>query len=159
MERVTTLINIAGLETPQDFLDKLQREIGRLYEAQHNGGLDCDVLDHSLNAIMTAWHLHEAVEKATNNNSINKSTKAYRDDVVQRCPELGILHDITSQIKHVKVSEPRRTNKEQPLHVDSALVGNITDEEYRRIADIVAQGEAAYLRPTNIFQTKLTVNG
>lgn len=50
----------------------------------------------------SVWHLHDWVwhERNPGENSHGSGWKAYRSDLVQRCPELGWLRDVADAGKH-----------------------------------------------------------
>jgi hypothetical protein len=114
-----------ALQSAEAFLGKLKREIWRLHEAQFDGNID-DILDHGLNASITAWHLHEIVAEEF---GLDKSP--YRGDVKRRCIDLGLMHDIATQAKHFRVTKPQRKNLNDNLRMTTGARPYMSEEEWR----------------------------
>lgn len=121
-----TSINV-GFSSSKDFIEKLKREIWRLHEAQFDDKTDENILDHGLNAVITAWHLHEIIAKE---NSLSKDN--YRDGVKSRCPDLGLMHDIATQTKHFQVSSPQRRNPQDTLEMKTSVRPYIAEDEWKQ---------------------------
>jgi hypothetical protein len=64
----------------------------------------------AFNLATSLWHLQEWVVVQMNPNSDSNHLKAakakFRDQLIEECPSLGILHDITTVNKHAIVSKP-----------------------------------------------------
>jgi hypothetical protein len=95
-------VQITGFKSSIDLIKKIKREVWRLHEAQFEDVYE-DILDHGLNAAITAWHIHEIIAKE---KEISKSE--YRNDIKKRCEYLGTLHDIATHVKHLQVTRPLR---------------------------------------------------
>lgn len=119
-----------GLSSSKDFIEKLKREIARLHDAQHFDDTDENILDHGLNALITAWHLHEVIAKEYNLN-----IKAYREDVKKRNSDLGVLHDLATQAKHFQVTSPKRNNPHNALEIKTNVRLWQTSEEWEEGQD------------------------
>ncbi len=117
-------VQINGLKSSMDFTEKIKREVWRLHEAQFEDVYE-NILDHGLNAVITAWHIHEVIAKEKK-ISINQ----YRNDIKKRCEYLGILHDIATQVKHLQVTRPLRSNSSVALNMNSNTRSFMTEEEW-----------------------------
>jgi hypothetical protein len=114
-----------GFSSSKDFIEKLKREIARLHDAQHFDDTDENILDHGLNASITAWHLHEVIAK-----EYNLQIKDYREDIKKRHSDLGVLHDIATQAKHFQVNAPKRDNPHDTLEIKTNVRLWQTKEEW-----------------------------
>jgi len=101
-------LQVMGLIRATDLLRKFSREITRLKEAQKNKNHPNDILDHGLNAAITGWHLVEWLAQ-----EMGQNVSAYRMKIHNICPNLGLMHDVATQIKHFKVTNPKRVTKTQ----------------------------------------------
>ena len=65
----------------------------------------------AFNLATCLWHLQEWVVVQSNPNADKKARKAkkklLRTELLQECPELGILHDIATAHKHAVVTDPQ----------------------------------------------------
>lgn len=113
-----------GYSDSEQFLGKLGREIWRLHEAQFEDDID-EILDHGINAAITAWHLHEIVAVEFN---LNK--EAYRNTLNSRCIDLGLMHDIATYAKHLRVTRPQRRNSNDSLQLRTIVRPFINEEEW-----------------------------
>ena len=64
----------------------------------------------AFNLATSLWHLQEWVLVDLNQNSDHKQLKAaktkFKATLIEQCPVLGILHDLTTANKHATVSAP-----------------------------------------------------
>ena len=150
------MVNIAELSKPRDFLDKLEREIQRLKNAQENNGSNLDVFDHGLNAAITGWHMYEWIARERG----FKNCDEYRDEMKRQCSDLGLLHDITTQMKHFRVSHAQRLNSESNLSVVASARSGLTPAEEQKIMKGLQENPmgAVYFYPENNFQTVLKID-
>jgi hypothetical protein len=153
-------INITSLSSAHDLLAKLQREIARLRDAQENNGSDEEVLDHGLNAALTGWHIFEAVARERGITEKKKVTQ-FGEQVAIQSPDLGLLHDVATHVKHFKVSNALRANPTQGITVGTSVRSTITPAEEQGIMEGLRENPmgAHYFRPENNFQTVLKIDG
>ena len=114
-------------------IQKAQREISRLREAEHN--LDVTTaLDHALNAAFTVYHLLEWRQNPTGfskeelNDTLKESGKITKS-AHGLCKEVNsiemhLLHGIVTHTKHVTVSKPI-PNKDTAPDYNPAYEDNI----------------------------------
>ncbi len=113
---------IQGLETIEDYYNKLKRELDRLEVAEIEYCQN-DAIDHALNAISTAWHLAEWVASFM---SVDKET--VREKIAERCSQYNDFHDITTGVKHFTVSRPRSEEVEVQEIITSAQAVYTTEQ-------------------------------
>jgi hypothetical protein len=145
------VVSLKDFDRPSYYLDKLRREIDRLREAQKYMQSE-DVKDHGINAAITAWHLPEWAMRSINPD---EDVNFYRNNLVQRNRDYGLMHDLATQAKHFKVSAPMTQNFE----VRTSARATYTEEEKRRLEEHVKNNpsEALYMRLTNSFQSVLKI--
>lgn len=104
----------------KNLIDKAQREIGRLKQAEN----ECDIiaaLDHALNAAFTVYHLLEWRQ-----NPSGTSKEELKKAGIQTCgaqavctkidkSEFDVLHGIVTHTKHATVSSWPRSNEHNPV--------------------------------------------
>lgn len=98
-----------GLRTPRDLLDKLDREIRRLAEAEKASSPNHRLqADHAFNCAITAWHIADwmhaggLVTKKVNSERLSE----YRRELTRDCAELASCRDIANGSKHFKLDKP-----------------------------------------------------
>ncbi len=101
-----------GLVKPQDMIDKLEREIGRLVASETNSNIDHKhQADHAFNCAVTAWHItdwmHVAQLRTASVNS--KSLGNFQKQLIDDCFELGICKDLANGSKHFKIDKPDKS--------------------------------------------------
>lgn len=126
-------ILIEGFSSSQDHLKKLNREIWRLHEAQFSGVLE-DIIDHGINASITAWHLHEIVAKER-----RISVSNYRRLIKRKCVYLGLIHDLTTYAKHFKVSRPQRSNAKDNLNIGSTTRAYQSEDDWKMAKQFMSE--------------------
>ena len=72
----------------------------------------------ALHCILTGWHLIDwnfIVYESEN----FKNLETFRKSLYPKCPNLKIMHDITTRLKHFKVSTPKSNAKDSEVHMGS----------------------------------------
>jgi hypothetical protein len=121
----TVAQNEIDFQSSESFLGKLKREIWRLHESQFDCNID-DILDHGLNAAITAWHLHEIITK-----EFGLDKASYREDIKKCCPDLVLMHDIATQAKHFCITKPQRKNASKNLEMTTVTRPYMSEEEWK----------------------------
>lgn len=62
---------------------------------------------NAFNLAAISWHILEWIEKDKVHGFENKSKGDIRRHFISACSDLGIMHDIVTMGKHIKVSEPK----------------------------------------------------
>jgi hypothetical protein len=100
-----------GLRSCRDMRDKLERELGRLASATNRD----DLIDHGINAALTAWHLTDwawvdlghrpelraQLSREARVNAGSFSLDDFRRLVVRLCPDLAYCRIVTNDAKHL----------------------------------------------------------
>ena len=101
-----------AMQSSRDMLEKLRREIDRLAGSI----IRQDIVDHGLNAAMTAWHLTDwawrEIEGSTRRPTLTaragapiRELKQFQELVKRNCAELAYCEDIAISTKHFTFSK------------------------------------------------------
>lgn len=69
----------------------------------------------ALHCILTGWHLTDWVYEIYEKDKY-KTCWEFRNRIIELCPELKIMHDLTTKFKHLTLSKPRANITGSEIH-------------------------------------------
>jgi len=146
-----------GPPNPKYYLSKLDREITRLRNAQEQLGSTTEVIDHGLNAAITAWHLPESYIRDQSSDIFGQDIKIFRENLIGKCADFALMHDIATHAKHLKVSRPL---SQTVPNIRTSARSNMTEEEQRKVNNPsdYEREHGVFIRLSNSIQIVLKID-